>query len=100
LSPFATKLAAAPDFEDVSNIVLGRCSMCHSSEPFWDGIHRAPKGVLLETEAQIAMRGREIYIQAGRSHAMPPANVSFMEAQEREMIVAWYESVASGARSQ
>lgn len=97
LSPFASKLAAAPGFEDVSDVVTGRCSMCHAAEPYWDGIHRAPKNVVLETPAQIAAYGREIYVQAGRTHAMPPANVSFMESEEREMIVAWYESVASGA---
>jgi len=92
LSPFATRLASAANFEDVSDVVLGRCSMCHAEEPFWDGILHAPKGVLLETGQQIATRGREIYLQAGRSHAMPPANVSFMETEERAMIVAWYEA--------
>ncbi|MEJ6713145.1 MAG: urate hydroxylase PuuD [Rhodobacterales bacterium] len=100
LDPFSAKLAAAADFEDVSQVVMGRCSMCHAAEPGWEGIHRAPKGVLLETEDQIAAHGREIYIHAGRSHAMPPANVSFMEEDERRLIVAWYERVASAKATQ
>ena len=76
LTPVAEKFAAASDFEDVSDIVMGRCSMCHAAEPAYDGIHWAPKGVILETPAQIANWAREIYVQAGLSHAMPPANVS------------------------
>ena len=40
------------------------------------GIYQAPKGVMLETDAAIADHAREIYLQAGRSHAMPPGNVT------------------------
>jgi len=97
LSPFSTKLAAASEFSDVTDVVLGRCSMCHAAEPLWDGIHHAPKGIMLETEAEIAAHGREIYLQAGRTHAMPPANATFIEPQERDLIVAWYENVATGS---
>ena len=56
--------------------VLGRCSMCHAAEPSWEGIYHAPKGVMLDTDQGIAEHAGEIYIQAGRSHAMPPANVT------------------------
>lgn len=87
------KFAAATGFQDVHDIVLGRCSMCHAEEPFFDGILWAPKGVLLETEAQIAVRAKEIFIQSGITHAMPPANASFMEEEERAKITAWYRSV-------
>jgi len=45
-------------------------------EAAFEGIHRAPKGVMLDTDVSIAEHGREIYLQAGRSHAMPPANVT------------------------
>jgi len=94
LTPVAGKFAAASDFEDVSDIVMGRCSMCHAAEPAYDGIHWAPKGVILETPAQIANWAREIYVQAGLSHAMPPANVSYIEPEERAKIVAWYRGAA------
>ena len=94
LTPVAEKFAAASDFEDVSDIVMGRCSMCHAAEPAYDGIHWAPKGVILETPAQIANWAREIYVQAGLSHAMPPANVSYIVPEERAKIVAWYRGAA------
>ncbi|MGR3723045.1 urate hydroxylase PuuD [Abyssibius alkaniclasticus] len=92
----AQRMVAAAGFEDVSDIVLGRCSMCHSATPAWEGMLWPPKGVMLETEAQIALRAREIYLQAGRSHAMPPANITYMSDEERQQIVAWFEGISNG----
>ena len=83
--------ASAEGFDDVMSIVPGRCAMCHSREPYWDGIHYAPKGVLLETPADVAQNARLIYIQSGVTHAMPPANVSWMEDDERKEVVRWYQ---------
>lgn len=90
LTPTETIYAEAAGFDEVSDIVMGRCSMCHAREPGYDGIHRAPKNVLLETRSEIAAAAHDIYIQAGRSDAMPPANVSWMEPEERALIVRWY----------
>lgn len=90
-----SRLVAAAEFEAVSETIMGRCSMCHAEEVYWEGINGAPKGVLLEEEHQIVARAREIYLQAGRSHAMPPGNATYMEQSEREMIVAWYEGAVS-----
>jgi uncharacterized membrane protein len=82
--------ASAEGFGDVVGIVQGRCSMCHAAEPGWDGIAWPPKGVVLETEAQIAHEARRIYLQAGVSHAMPPGNLSYMEPGERAVILRWF----------
>ena len=76
--------------------MLGRCSMCHAAEPMWEGMPHPPKGVVLESERDVAAHAREIYLQAGISHAMPPANVSFIEPEERAMIIAWYKAGANG----
>ncbi|MGZ2259526.1 urate hydroxylase PuuD [Roseobacter sp. A03A-229] len=86
----ALQFAQATGFEEVQDIVLGRCSMCHAEEPVWEGLLWAPKGVRLETEYQIARQARAVYLQSGLSHAMPPANLSYMEDDERAQIVAWY----------
>ena len=88
--------AAAPGFGDVTSIIQGRCSMCHAREPAYDGIHWAPKGVVLETPSDIAHEARRIYLQAGISHAMPPGNLSLIEPQERAAIVRWYQAAGSG----
>ncbi|UWQ20161.1 urate hydroxylase PuuD [Jannaschia sp. W003] len=83
-------LIASPHFKAAANAVRGRCSMCHAREPFWDGIAWPPKGVVLETDADIARHAREIYLQAGASHAMPPANLTGMEEAERRALVRWF----------
>lgn len=92
LDPATEQFVLAEGFDDVQDIVLGRCSMCHADEPGWDGLLWPPKGVRLETEVQIAREARRIYMQAGLSRAMPPANLSFMEDSERAKIVAWYRA--------
>ena len=86
--------SASAHFPAVRDTVLGRCSMCHAAEPSYEGIYRAPKGVMLETDAAIADHAREIYLQAGRSHAMPPGNVTQITPQERALLVAWFEGAA------
>ncbi|WP_282047089.1 urate hydroxylase PuuD [Roseibium album] len=92
LNPTEQAFASAKGFEDVMAIVPGRCSMCHSREPFYEGIYWAPKGVVLETEADVVRAAREIYLQAGVTNAMPPANVSYMEPEERRKIIEWYRN--------
>jgi uncharacterized membrane protein len=90
-SASAQMLITSVHFPAVRDTVTGRCAMCHAAEPAWDGVRFTPKAVALETEAQIATHAREIYLQAGRSHAMPPGNVSAMTEEERALIVAWFE---------
>ncbi len=92
LTPYEQRFAAADGFEQAHDIVLGRCSMCHAREPVWEGILWAPKGVLLETEADIARNAQQIYLQAGVTHAMPPANVTYMEPEDRDAIIRWFRN--------
>jgi uncharacterized membrane protein len=94
LSPSEARFAQADGFGDVHNIVLGRCSMCHADEPMWPGLHWAPKAVRLETEADVARQARMIYLQSGRSHAMPPGNISWISDEERALIRDWYREAA------
>ncbi|MFO1144715.1 MAG: cysteine desulfurase, partial [Amaricoccus sp.] len=96
MSAIDQRFASAQGFEEASNAVVGRCSMCHTAEPSWPGIHRAPKGVMLDTPQTIAQHAREIYLQAGRSHAMPPGNVTEIEPAERKAIVDWYRAAVAG----
>jgi uncharacterized membrane protein len=87
------RFAAAEGFEAAYDVVLGNCSMCHAREPAWAGLRWPPKDVVLETESDVARHAREIYLQAGASHAMPPPNaVATMDAESRAAIVAWYRA--------
>ena len=91
MSKHTERFLSSEDFKGVQDVISTRCSMCHAQEPVYSGVYTAPKKVLLETEKQIARYARDIYLQAGRSNAMPPANVSWMEEKERALIVKWYE---------
>jgi uncharacterized membrane protein len=93
LSPELQKKANHPLFEEVGYIVEGRCSMCHATEPLWDGIIAAPKHVYLETSADILAQAKAIYLHSAVSHAMPPANITYMEAGERALIRRWYQDI-------
>ena len=72
-------------------VVLGSCSMCHAREPVWEGMYWPPKGVVLETEGDLARRAREVYLQAGVSHAMPPAVIA-MDDEARAALRDWYRA--------
>ncbi len=96
LTPTEQRFAAAAGFDDALNAVLGNCSMCHAREPVWEGLHWPPKGVALETEADVARHAQMIYLQAGVSHAMPPPNAIQMDAESRLAIVAWYKAARQG----
>jgi uncharacterized membrane protein len=95
LTPREQVFAEAGQFDQVRDIVLGRCSMCHAREPFYEGIRWAPKSVHLETDKDIAGAARLIYLQAAVSEAMPPANVTYIDAEERRVLAQWYTTSAA-----
>lgn len=93
LTAVEERLVAAEGFEEAHDIVLGNCSMCHAREPVWPGIRWAPKGVLLETEADVARHANAIALQAGYSKAMPPPNAFEMPDEDRRALLSWVSSV-------
>jgi uncharacterized membrane protein len=93
LGPRADKV----DAQAAENTVLVRCSMCHRGEPVWPGISTPPQGILLDTPESIRRHARLIEINAVRSRAMPPGNVTEMTPQERAVLAAW---LAAGAPAQ
>lgn len=89
--------ADAAGFDDVEAIIQGRCAMCHAREPSWDGLLWAPKGIVLETKTDIAKAAHQIYLQAALTNAMPPANLTFMEDEERQAVRRWYTQIDGGS---
>jgi uncharacterized membrane protein len=82
------------DVKAAENTVLARCSMCHMEGPVWPGVHSPPKGVLLDNPENIRRHAHLIEINAVRSHAMPPGNITEMTGDERQILAAW---LAAGA---
>ena len=94
--PRQTVTGALPkaDTQAAHAVVLSRCSMCHMSAPVWPGIATAPNHVLLDSPENIARHARLIEINAVRSEAMPPGNITQMTGEERHILAAW---LAAGA---
>ena len=87
-------LPATPTFASVQDIVISRCSMCHTAEPVWAGIPAAPKGVRLDDADSIKVHASLIDINAVRSNAMPPGNITELSDDDRRVLAAW---LAAGA---
>ena len=85
------------DVKAAYNAILSRCSMCHMEDPVWPGVHAPPKGVVLDNPESIRRHAQLIEINAVRSSAMPPGNVTDMTPQERQILAAW---LAAGAPAQ
>jgi uncharacterized membrane protein len=82
--------AALPaTFAEVQQIVQQRCHVCHSAHPSYPGFSQAPKGVMFDTPAQIAMLSQQIYAQAVKTHAMPLNNITRITEAERGALGAW-----------
>ena len=82
-----------PGFEEVQAIMAARCAACHAARPSFEGVAAAPKGVLLDSPAQIR-RWAAAMRQQVQTEAMPPGNVTELTDEERAKIIAW---VAAGA---
>ena len=74
--------------------IMSRCSMCHMDEPVWPGVSTPPKGVVLDSPENIRRHAHLIELNAVRSDAMPPGNITQMTATERQILAAW---LAAGA---
>ena len=93
--PAASSFTEHPEFAEVRRIVATRCAGCHARQPLWNRVYWPPKGVVLESDADIVRLARAIHVQSAASIAMPPANVSFMEPEERQLIGRWYRESAA-----
>lgn len=99
LAPIRVAAALPKAPANVVDIVESRCSMCHSSQPVWQGIQIAPKGVLLDTPEHIERQADAIRTMAVMSHAMPPNNLTEMTPQERAQLAAWLANRSPGEAS-
>ncbi len=80
----AVKVPAAVD-----DILISRCSMCHAKQPVWSGIVHPPKGISLETPADMARYKAAINLHSVLTHSMPPNNITDMTADERRVLATW-----------
>ena len=88
--------------KEVDEIITTRCSMCHAADPGSYGLVAPPKGVVLDTQSQIARHAEAIRVQAVMTNAMPPNNITQMTQDERRKLAVWLsmrdESIQAPAR--
>jgi uncharacterized membrane protein len=96
IAPAQRSAAVQVSFGDVQSIIQTRCASCHAARPSQEGIAVAPKGVILETPAQIVANAAAIRQQAVASRAMPLGNLTQMTDDERARLAAWIDA---GARA-
>ena len=87
----APRLAAAPDRQAVAAILEARCAPCHATRPTFAGFEAAPKGVVLETPAQLALHAARVREQVA-ARAMPLGNLTHMTDAERTALLAAVEN--------
>jgi uncharacterized membrane protein len=84
--------ATPVQFAQVARIIDERCTACHSQQP--TKVAAAPKGIKLDTPAEIKAQAAGIEQQAVQTHAMPLGNVTGMTQGERDLLGRW---IAQGA---
>ena len=71
------------------SIVQTRCAACHAQHPTDATIKTAPKGVHLETLADLKRYAAQINVQAVQNKAMPLGNRTGMLDEERAKLGTW-----------
>ena len=94
IAPPKPDAAKSFTFAEVQRIVAIRCAVCHAVNPTQAGFTIAPKGLMLETAAQIVANAQKIHEQAVATKAMPIGNLTQMTDSERAILAAW---IAAGA---
>jgi uncharacterized membrane protein len=79
-------------FAQVARIVEERCAACHSDRP--TRVDAAPKGLVLDTPAEIKAQAEAIDQQTVQTKAMPLGNVTAMTQAERELLGRWIDQGA------
>ncbi len=92
LTRHEAQMVGSAGFGEAYDIVLGSCSMCHAREPVWGNLRWPPKGIVLETEGDLARHAKLVYLQSAVSHAMPPPNAVQMTDEDRRLVAAWYRA--------
>ena len=75
--------------QEALTIVQTRCATCHAANPSDATIKVAPKGVHLETLAELKRYAAQISVQAVQNKAMPLANRTKMTDEERAKLGTW-----------
>jgi len=83
----------AVTFTQVKTLIDTHCTMCHATNPTYDGFDAPPAGLILTNDANIIENAQRIYDQVVVAKIMPLGNETGMTDEERAQIGAWAQSV-------
>ena len=84
-----TSLDKQVSFQEINNIIMYRCSVCHASNPTFEGFEDPPLGIIFDTPEDIMKNINKIKAQTIDSDIMPPGNLTGMTENERNKIRSW-----------
>jgi uncharacterized membrane protein len=90
VDPSGAKVA----FAQVQVVMKERCLQCHAEQPTQPGFAQPPKGVVLETAAQMAVNAAKVAETVGNRY-MPIGNLTQMTDDERALIATWFAQGAA-----
>jgi uncharacterized membrane protein len=91
-TPAVSTSGPAVPFARANAVIRARCVPCHSANPTEPGVATAPKGVRLDTRAEIEAQASAILEQAVVLKAMPLGNATHMTQSERDLLARWLRS--------
>jgi len=80
---------AQVSLDAVRQVVERRCQACHSEQPTQPGFAQPPKGVVLQTPAQIEQHAAKL-AETVASGYMPLGNLTGITDAERQLIARWH----------
>ncbi len=81
-------------FSALNAVIAERCVTCHAAAPTYEGFAQPPKGVMLESAAQIGQHAAKI-AETVASGYMPLANLTHISDAERKLIATWFAQGAT-----
>ena len=94
MAPSATTgNGAGAGYAAVHAVLEQRCIGCHAASPKQEGFAQPPKGVMLESEEQVAQHAAKIGETVANRY-MPIGNLTQMTDSERALVAQW---IAAGA---
>jgi len=87
-APSRPELAAGPPVTQTQALTISarHCTSCHARRPTHEGFVEAPKGIALETIADLRRHAGQIVAQAVQGRAMPLGNQTGMTEEERQAL--------------
>jgi uncharacterized membrane protein len=92
-APRSTTYAGSVSEGEALRIAQVHCATCHARKPTHEGFNEAPKGIAIESVADLRQYAALIAAQAVQGNAMPLGNETAMTDEERAKLGAFLKTI-------